>query len=143
MQKGSLDKQDYIWLTIFALAYIAARPLNSKLFNWFIALKELSEGEREITEYWQRTAKAKASPNSIRGGKDDGVEDISLDTTTETKISGAAVDKQGKVSNRKAKGKKGENSEVDKFIDWDDEPAHISVEGEKSDVIAWLKKWDK
>jgi len=141
MQKGALDKQDYVWLALFVLAYFTARPYIQRLFKWWFAEKDVIEGERAHQEYMQ--SKAKISPNSIRGSES--AEPTSLpDTTADATTSGSNVDKKGKVVNRKAKGPStAEKAEEDKLLDWDEEPARRPVEGDKSDVMTWLEKWDE
>jgi len=134
MQKGSLDKQDYVWLFLLVLAYFTARPYLHKLAKWFFNPDELLEGERVRNEYLQ--SKAKIGPNSIRGTESQEPAAI-VEKTGDTVASGSSVDKKGKVVNRKTKEKTGE----DQLLDWDDEPARRPTEGDKSDVVAWLDKW--
>lgn len=134
MQKGSLDRDDYVWLLILVLAYFSMRPTIQKVFKWWFSEKDVREGEQILNEYAQ--SKAKVGPNSIRGTE-------SQDSTTipteigETSASGSNVDKTGKVVNRKTRDTAGEAQ----LLDWDDEPARIPAEGDKTDVVAWLDKW--
>ncbi|KPI45017.1 uncharacterized protein AB675_2570 [Cyphellophora attinorum] len=140
MQKGSLDWSDYGYLILVVLAYLAVRPA---LQRWVIGKSEEEEqGVLERASYQERRAKVGA--NAIRGGK---AEPEDLLTADETTTSGANVTQssEGAVVNRKAKGVKfaGPKSETEKLVDWDDEPGRTAVEGDKSDVMAWLDKWDK
>ena len=141
MQKGELDWHDYYWLVGIVLVYILARPAIQKFFSWFIGGGDQAEqeGVREREAYYQR--RAKVGPNAIRGGKDEPA-DIAIGTAEGT-ASGASINDKGAVSNRKAKGPKGEKSEADKLLDWDDEPPRAPAEGDRSDVMQWLNKWDK
>ncbi|ETN37391.1 uncharacterized protein HMPREF1541_08382 [Cyphellophora europaea CBS 101466] len=140
MQKGQLDWNDYFYLVIIVFVYILARPAIHKFFSWVLGgSKEEQEGQEEREAYYKR--RARIGPNAIRGGKDEPA-DIDLDMPA-GKTSGANVSAEGAVSNRKTKGPKGEKSEADKLLDWDDEPVPAPAEGGKSDVMQWLNKWDK
>jgi hypothetical protein len=140
MQKGSLDIEDYAWLVILVLAYIALRPYTQKALKWLLAPKDIDEGRQAQEEYFQ--SKAKVGANAIRGSKMDEPQTISLETG-EVTASGSNLDKSGQAVNRRAKDTNLGKSEEDKLVDWDDEPARGHVEGDKSDVVAWLDKWDK
>lgn len=140
MQKGTLDWNDYYWLIGIVLVYIWVRPAIQKFFAYAIGGNEAEEeGEAERAAYYER--RAKVGPNTIRGGKDEPV-DVTTDAVDGT-TSGASLHDKGAISNRKAKGPKGEKSEADKLLDWDDEPSRGSTTGDKSDVVQWLEKWDK
>ncbi|EXJ88382.1 hypothetical protein A1O1_05312 [Capronia coronata CBS 617.96] len=133
MQKGTLDKQDYIWLILVVFAYFTARPYIQELFKRFFSPDEYKEGEQIREDYEQ--SKAKVGPNSIRGIES--AESTAMtEPSGETMASGSSIGK-GKVVNRKTKDK----SEVDKLLDWDDEPPRKPSEGDKEDVVAWLDKW--
>lgn len=140
LQKGSLDWSDYFWLILAVLAYAAARPMLQKFMSGKDQTAE--EGVQERDAYNQRRARVGA--NAIRGGKEEPEE---IATADETTTSGANVkhDAGGEVLNRKAKGSRGPRSEADKLLDWDDDdaPGRTTVEGDKSDITAWLDKWDK
>lgn len=141
LQKGQLDRQDYIYLCLLVAIYFIARPAIQNFFAWFMGgSKEVEEGEKEREAYNER--RARVSANAIRGGKDE-PEDITSDPLEGT-TSGANVKKgaNGEVSNRKTKGPKGEKSEADKLLDWDDEPPRAPVEGDKSEITKWLDHWD-
>jgi len=133
MQKGSLDRQDYVWLLILVLAYFSARPYIQSVFKWWFSENDVKEGEQVREEYMR--SKAKVGPNSIRGIETQ----ESIAETGETSTSGSNVDKKGKVTNRKIKEKSGE----EELLDWDEEPARAPAEGDKADVVAWLDKWSK
>ncbi|EHY59708.1 hypothetical protein HRR83_001018 [Exophiala dermatitidis] len=134
MQKGSLDKQDYIWLVLIVFAYFTARPYIQELFKRFFNHQDIEEGEKTRAEYIQ--SKAKVGPNSIRGTEAEESTTI-VELSGDTKASGRNSEKKGKAVNRKTK----EKSEVDKLLDWDDEPERKPVEGDKTDVATWLDKW--
>ncbi|EXJ78290.1 hypothetical protein A1O3_09451 [Capronia epimyces CBS 606.96] len=134
MQKGTLDRQDYIWLFLIVLAYFTARPYIQELVKRFFNHDDLKEGEQIRSDYEQ--SKAKVGPNSIRGNQPDESTAIT-ELLDETAASGSNVKKSGKAVNRKTKDK----PELDKLLDWDDEPERKPVEGDKSDVVAWLDKW--
>ncbi|KIX98769.1 uncharacterized protein Z520_05230 [Fonsecaea multimorphosa CBS 102226] len=132
MQKGQLDKQDYVYLCLFVLVYFIFRPKIEEFFKWWMSPKGLQEGEEALAAYKQ---KAKVGPNVIRGTESRSLEtipEISADTAT-----GTNMDKKGKVVNRKTKEKSGE----EKLLDWEDEPERKPTEGDKSDIVAWLDKW--
>ena len=142
MQKGSLDKQDYFYLVLFVLAYVALRPAIKKGAAWLLASEDFKQGQKAQKEYIQNKAKAKIGVNAIRGGKDESehlVDDGGIDVTA----SGIESRSTGQVLNRKTKAQDPTKSEVDKLLDWDDEPPREKQEGDKSDVVAWLDKWDK
>ncbi|KAL6244486.1 hypothetical protein RBB50_008728 [Rhinocladiella similis] len=134
MQKGHLDRQDYIWLFIIVLAYFSARPYIQKFFKWWMGSEDQKEGEQVMTEYFD--SKAKVGPNAIRGTEN---EEPSLipEKIGDASASGSNIDQKGGVVNRKAKGKSGE----EQLLDWDDEPARQPAEGDKTDVVAWMDKW--
>ena len=142
IQKGSLEKQDYVYLFIFVLAYIALRPAIKKGAAWLLAPKDFHEGQEAQKEHAQNKAKAKIGANAIRGGNDE-PEELEDTVSKDVKASGVESGAVGQVLNRKTKGQDSNKSEVDKLIDWDDEPARGKQEGDKSDVMAWLDKWDK
>jgi hypothetical protein len=134
MQKGSLDRQDYVWLFILVLAYFTARPYLQELFKRFFGSSDdLKEGEQIHKDYV--LSKAKKSPNAIRGQETQELSTIP-EGVEETTASGAQVTK-GKVSNRKNKDK----AVVEQLLEWDDEPERMEVEGDKNDVVAWMDKW--
>lgn len=134
MQKGSLDKQDYLYLFLFVLAYFTARPYIQELFKRWFNHDDMKEGEQIRSDY--ERSKAKVGPNSIRGTEP---ATAIAELSGEAAASGTNVENNGKAVNRKTKDK----SEVDKLIDWDDEPERKPAEGDKSDVVAWLDKWSK
>lgn len=139
MQKGSLDFQDYMWLLVLVLAYIVFRPYVKQGMKWLLAPKDVKEGDEFLKAHYQ---KAKVDPNAIRGAKADPSRALP-ETDSSVAASGSAVGKEGQVSNRKIKSSNSTKTEEEKLIDWDDEPAREHVEGEKSDIIAWLDRWDK
>jgi hypothetical protein len=137
MQKGELEWNDYYWLFGLVFLYIMARPAIQRFFTTTLGRSAAEEeGAKEREAYYQR--RAKVGPNAIRGGKDDALNMLSEDA--DVTASGASPASGGTVSNRKSKGTK---SEADKLLDWDDEPSRTANEGDKSDVMQWLNKWDK
>ena len=140
MQKGSLDRQDYAWLVILVLAYVALRPYVQKFMKWLLAPKDVVEGDQALRDHFQE--KAKVGANTIRGSKATDPESITVDSKAVT-ASGSNPATEGKVLNRKSKPTITDKSEEEKLVDWDDEPLHEPVEGGKTDVMAWLDKWDK
>ncbi|KIW91998.1 uncharacterized protein Z519_06980 [Cladophialophora bantiana CBS 173.52] len=133
MQKGQLDKQDYVYLFIIVAIYFMARPKIEEFFKWWMGQKDLKEGEQARTEYMH--SRAKVGPNVIRGTESTVLEtipEVSGDTAT-----GTNMDKKGKVMNRKTKEKSG----AEKLLDWEDEPERKPTEGDKSDIVAWLDRW--
>jgi hypothetical protein len=140
MQKGSLEFSDYIWLLIVILAYIALRPHTQKFMKWLLAPKDVKDGDEALKSHYQ--SKASVNPNTIRGGKAE-LPTVIPENDSSVAASSSAVVNEGQVSNRKAKNSSSTKTEEEKLIDWDDEPARQHFEGEKSDVIAWLDKWDK
>lgn len=159
MQKGSLERQDYIALGLLVLVYWILRPYIQRTIKW-LAGPEFSEGETEQKEYLERRQRAKVGSNSIRSGKTNSefgnaktLGDL-LDEGPDALTSGRSNEKEGDaqggegVKNRKEKTKKGvtfspEKSEQEKLMDWDDEPARRVAEGDQGDVMEWLDKWDK
>ena len=143
MQKGTLEWSDYFWLCVVVAVYLIARPAIRK----FIMGKDQAEAEGEYERGKYQERRAKVGLNNIREGK---AEPEDITAATETTASGANVknDAGGEVLNRKPKGSKVPKSEADKLLNWDDEgsaaePSRTTAEGGKSDVAAWLDKWDK
>ena len=137
MQKGELEWSDYYWLIGIVIIYIMARPAIQKFFNTTLGHNtDEQEGNKEREAYYQR--RAKVGPNAIRGGKDDPLDMLSEDA--DVSASGVAHANGGTATNRKAKGPK---SETDKLLDWDEEPSRSATDGDKSDVMQWLNRWDK
>ena len=139
MQKGSLDRQDYVYLFIFVLGYIALRPAIKKGAGWLLGDKDFHEGQKAQQEHEQR---ATIGANAIRGGKDE-PEGLPETGAVDAKASGRDSDSTGQVLNRKMRSQDSSKPEADKLLDWDDEPARPKQEGDKSDVMTWLDKWDK
>jgi hypothetical protein len=142
MQKGSLDTRDYIYLAIFVLLYLAARPAIKKGAEWWLAPKDYREGQQAQKELLQARARAKIGANAIRDGKER-PQELNEDTGTEVQASGVDSQQTGQVQHRKTKQLDLSKSEADKLLDWDDEPARPKQEGDKSDVVTWLNKWDE
>jgi len=142
MQKGQLDKHDYVYLVIFVALYIHFRPQIESLFRRLLIGRDIKEGEQAQQVYAESKEKAKVGPNAIRGK---GEQSSTMgEPVAETTASGVNTMIEGKVSNRKAKDQSGgKKSETEKLMDWDDEPARKPAEGDKSDVTAWLDRWDK
>jgi Protein trafficking PGA2 len=140
MQKGKLETQDYAWLLILVLGYVVIRPYTKEVLKWLLAPKEVLEGEKALRDHYQ--GKAKVGANAIRGLKAEEPDTIAIDEKPVI-TSGSNVTKQGQVSNRKFKSTDTRKSEVDKLVEWDDEPARDTVDGDKSDIQAWLDRWDK
>ncbi|KIV85885.1 hypothetical protein PV11_01537 [Exophiala sideris] len=132
MQKGQLERQDYIWLILIVAAYFTARPYIQSFFKWWMGDDAMKEGEKAQEEYFK--SKAKVGPNAIRGTE---TEDSTTIPEKSPGASGSSADKKGNVMNRKTNERTGE----DQLLDWDDEPARKPAEGDKSDVVAWLDKW--
>ena len=140
MQKGSLEMSDYAWLLILILAYITFRPYTQKAIKWLLAPKDVKEGDEALKEHFQ--SRAKVDANTIRGSQTTEPEPIPEEKADVT-ASGTKAATNGQVSNRKVKGANATKSEPETLDDWDDEPARKPVEGDKTDVLAWLDKWDK
>lgn len=140
MQKGSLDRQDYIYLLIFVLAYFALRPYVQKVIKWLIAPNDVKEGDQALQEHFQ--SRAKVGANTIRGAKHVEPEPVRVESSGVT-TSGSNTTKAGQVSNRKVKSTNTTKSEEEKLLDWDDEPPRQQTEGDRSDVMKWLEKWDQ
>lgn len=136
MQKGSLDKQDYVWLFIFVLLYFTVRPYLQELAKRFFSSETVEEGEQIRKDFIK--SKAKVGPNAIRGLESHELETIP-ETKEETLASGSHTAAAGQVVNRKNKEKTGE----EKLLDWDDEPERSQIDGDKTDVVSWLDKWDQ
>jgi hypothetical protein len=140
MQKGELEwPRDYLYLIALVAAYVICRPAIHKIMKYLISDEKIEQGEQERNAYHER--RAQVGPNAIRGVK--GAESTVVGSS-EVNASGASTGKSGEALNRKAKGgKKVSKAEAEKLLDWDDEPAREGFEGEKTDVMAWLSKWDK
>jgi Protein trafficking PGA2 len=146
MQKGQLEKEDWIRLGLVVLAYFIARPWISELFKRFFTNKDLSEGEAVQKEWADR--KAKVGPNAIRGTKSEPVDSTTV-TNAEATASGSNISQANVVVNRKSKSQSpnDQKSAEEKLLDWEDEEAEPPViagsSGEKADVMTWLNQWDQ
>ncbi|RMD41598.1 hypothetical protein DV735_g3554, partial [Chaetothyriales sp. CBS 134920] len=134
MQRKS-TMEDYFYLTLFVLCYIAARPSIKKGAEWLLATPEYKEGKRKQQEYEQQAARAKIGANAIRGQKETPAQLLDGEGGTSAVETAATT---GQVQNRKTKGSGANKSEVDKLLDWDDEPARPKQKGDGTDVVAWL-----
>ncbi|RMZ79367.1 hypothetical protein DV738_g3368, partial [Chaetothyriales sp. CBS 135597] len=134
MQRES-TMEDYFYLALFVLCYIAARPSIKKGAEWLLATPEYKEGKRKQQEYEAAMAKAQIGANAIRGQKETPAQLLVAEGGA-TAVETAAT--AGQVQNRKTKGAGASKSEVDKLLDWDDEPARPKQKGDSSDVVAWL-----
>lgn len=143
MQKGSLDQQDWLRLGAIILAYFVLRPYLQKAAKWWFSDGKLAEGEKAQKEYQERRAKVGA--NSIRIGKKDADQIIEdFDESEDVVTSGSNVNDKGAVVNRKSKPQPvGKSMVEDELLDWKDEPARGTQDGDKGDVMEWLGKWDK
>ncbi|RMZ91452.1 hypothetical protein DV736_g1319, partial [Chaetothyriales sp. CBS 134916] len=140
MQRES-TLQDYFYLALFVLCYIAARPSIKKGAEWLLASPEYKEGVRKQKEFEQARASAKIGANTIRSQKATPAQ--LLDSSgAEGEASAVQTAATSQVQNRKTKSAGTNKSEVDKLIDWDDEPARTKQKGDTSDVVAWLDKWN-
>ena len=142
MQKGSLDRQDYAYLLILVLAYVAFRPAIKRGAAWLLAPKDFEEGQQAQKDFAEGRAKATIGANAIRGGKDE-TDELVRSGEADATASGVDPQSKGQLQNRKMKGQDPNKSEVDKLLDWDDEPVSVKQEGDKSDVLTWLDKWTK
>jgi len=146
MQKGQLEREDWIRLGLLVLAYFVARPWILKLFKWFFTNKDLSEGEAIQKEWAER--KAKVGPNAIRGTKSEPVDSTTI-MNAEATASGSNTNQANVVVNRKSKiqSPNDQKSAEEKLLDWEDEGAEPPViaggSGEKADVVTWLNQWDQ
>ena len=141
MQKPSLEISDYAWLLILVLGYVVVRPYTKEAIKWLLAPKEVKEGDMAMKEHFE--SRAKVDANSIRGSsKTTGPESIPA-ARKDIAASGSNIVTDGQVSNRKLKSTATGKSEEEKLVDWDDEPPREPVPGDKTDVVAWLDKWDK
>ena len=143
MQKGSLDKQDYVYLLIFVLAYFALRPYLKKGAAWFFAPEGLQAGQDAQKEYAQNRARAAVGANEIRGGRDGAPEELISENDTDVAATGIEATGTGQATNRRTKNQAPSKTEADKLLNWDDEPARTRQEGDQGDVAAWLDRWDK
>ncbi|RMZ83530.1 hypothetical protein DV737_g1600, partial [Chaetothyriales sp. CBS 132003] len=141
MQRKS-TLQDYFYLALFVLCYIVARPSIKKGAEWLLASPEYKEGVQKQKEYEQRMIRAKIGANDIRGQKKTPVQ-LPDSSGAEGEASGVQTAATGQVQNRKTKSPGANKSEVDKLLDWDDEPARTKHKGDSSDVVAWLDKWSE
>ena len=141
MQKPSLETSDYAWLLILVLGYVVVRPYTKEAIKWLIAPKEVKEGDKAMKEHFE--ARAKVDANSIRGSNKTTEPGPIPAGKKDVAASGSNIGMDGQVSNRKLKSTTTGKSEEDKLVDWDDEPPREPVPGDKTDVVAWLDKWDK
>lgn len=142
MQKGSLDRDDYIRLGLLVLVYFILRPYIEKLFQAGFGSREIEEGEQILQEYTQ--GKAKLDGNALRSSKSSALDTAAV-TGEGAVTTGSKASKSGETVNRKVKFKvdQAEKSAQEKLIDWDGEPARKPVEGDMSDVTNWLDRWDE
>ena len=141
MQKPSLETSDYAWLLILVLGYVVVRPYTKEAIKWLIAPKEVKEGDKAMKEHFE--SRAKVDANSIRGSNKTTTSEQIPAETKNVAATGSNIATDGQVSNRKLKSTATGKSEEEKLVDWDDEPPREPVPGDKTDVVAWLDKWDK
>jgi Protein trafficking PGA2 len=139
LQKGSLDFEDYMRLFLLVLAYFVLRPYIDAGMKRFFKHEDLSEGEEIQKEYIESKLKAKVGANEIRGAKT-----TAVGSSTETITSGADIKPTNTLVNRKAK----ETGEVpaptaEQLLEWSDITTTGATEGAKTDVLAWVDKWDE
>lgn len=140
MQKPSLETSDYAWLLILVLGYVVVRPYTKEAIKWLIAPKEVKEGNEAMRAHFE--SRAKVDANSIRGSKKTTRPEPIPAEKQDVAASGSKTATDGQVSNRKLKSTGTAKSEEEKLVDWDDEPPREPVPGDKTDVVAWLDKWD-
>ena len=141
MQKGSLERDDYIRLGLLVLCYFMLRPYIQKVFKYFFS-GDIQEGEEIREKYEKSMSKAKLDPNTLRDSKKHpGIEEgpaengEAVGTGRKARNGGAAVNRKVKFAPEK--------TEEEKLLDWDDEPARRPTEGDTADVATWLDKWDQ
>lgn len=146
LQKGQLDRQDWLRLGVLVLAYFVLRPYIEKGAAWLLAPKE---GIKAQKEYAERRAKAKIDADSIRGikkkkGSEKETNIVEELVEDDKAVTSARTGEKGQAVNRKNKGQNANKSHEEKMVDWEDEPIEVATgDGDKADVVQWLNKWDK
>ena len=145
MQKGSLDREDYIRLGLLVAVYWILRPYIQKLFKKFFGGDDdVTEGEEIRDEYEQRRAKAALDANALRNSKGASQTIAESEKQDDVVASGSSAKEGGGTAvNRKKVNFAQPKTEEEKLLDWDDEPARRPLAGDSTDVVSWLDRWDE
>jgi len=117
---------------------VVARPWIDLAFQKFFT-QDVTKTSQEA--HRKKQPKAKVGPNAIRGGPE-----VPDDTTTSADMDGDATASGQYITTANTelerRGGSGMKALQEQLLDWDNEPARAPVEGDKTDVVEWLKKWD-
>ena len=140
LHKGALEPWDWARLALIVIAYLLLRPSIEWLMRqYFDADPFKTSQEARQAE----TAKAKVSPNFIRGATAEVEQEDSLSSASAT-ASGIETTANDDVSGRRGKGKSPFTAKTleEQLMDWDDIQEIEPPGGPKGDVSEWVKKWD-
>jgi hypothetical protein len=140
LHKGELEPWDWARLALIVIAYILLRPSIQWLMKKYFDADPLktSQEARQAAK-----AKAKVSPNAIRGAAVEVEQEDPLSPANAT-ASGTETTANDDMSGRIGKGKSAFTAKTfeQQLMDWDDIQDIQSVEGPKGDVSEWVKRWD-
>jgi Protein trafficking PGA2 len=140
LHKGALEPWDWVRLALVVIAYILLRPSIEWLFKKYFDADPLktSQEARQAAK-----ARAKVSPNVIRGATAEAEQEDSLSPANAT-ASGLETTANDEVSGRRGKGKSAFTAKTleQQLLDWDDIQEIPPVEGPQGDVTEWVDRWD-
>lgn len=140
LHKGALEPWDWARLALIVIAYLLLRPSIEWLMQQYFDADpyKTSQEARQAAK-----AKAKVSPNVIRGATTEVEHEDSLSSANAT-ASGTETTANDDVSGRRGKGKSAFTAKTleQQLLDWDDIQETEPLDGPKADVTEWVKKWD-
>ena len=141
LHKGGLEPWDWARLAFIVVAYLLLRPYFEWLFKKYFDADPLKTSQEARQS---ATAKAKISPNAIRGvSREVGQKDPL--STAEATTSGFEITANDDMSGRRSKGKSAFTAKTleQQLLDWDDIEEIPSSHGPKGEVSEWVRKWDR
>jgi hypothetical protein len=140
LHKGALEPWDWARLALIIIAYLLLRPSIEWLMKQYFDADpfKTSQEARQAAK-----AKAKVSPNVIRGAPAEVEHEDSLSSASAT-ASGTEATANDDVSGRRGRGKPAFTAKTleQQLLDWDDIQEIETLDGPKGDVSEWVKKWD-
>jgi hypothetical protein len=140
LHKGALEPWDWVRLALIVIAYLLLRPSIEWLMKKYFDADpfKTSQEARHAAK-----AKAKVSPNVIRGATAEAEQEDHLSPPNAT-ASGIETTANDDMSGRRGKRKSEFTAKTleQQLLDWDDIQDIQPAEGQKGDVSEWVKKWD-
>ena len=142
LHKGALEPWDWVGLALLVIAYLLLRPSIEWLMKKYFDADPFKTSQ-EARQAAKAKAKAKVSPNTIRGAAAEEEQADALSPSNAT-VSGLETTANDVVSGRR--GKKSvftAKTFEQQLLDWDDVQELETAEGPKGDVSEWVKTWDE